>query len=63
MYLGMVLIVAGAALIEGTLSPWIATVALAVLLDRVFIVREEAMLEETFGAAFRQYRSRVRRWL
>ena len=63
MYLGMVLIVAGAAVIEGSLSPWIAVAALAVLLDRVFIVREEAMLEETFGSAFQQYRQNVRRWL
>ncbi|MGO8952940.1 MAG: methyltransferase family protein [Rhodomicrobium sp.] len=63
MYLGMVLIVAGVALLEGTLSPWIAPVALAVLLDRVFIVREERTLEETFGAAFQQYKRRVRRWL
>jgi len=63
MYLGMVLIVSGVAVLEGTLSPWIAPVALAVLLDRVFIVREETMLEDTFGAAFQRYRQRVRRWL
>ncbi len=63
MYLGMVLIVSGAALLEGSVSPWIAVVALAVLLDRIFIVREENMLGETFGAAFEDYRRRVRRWL
>jgi protein-S-isoprenylcysteine O-methyltransferase Ste14 len=63
MYLGMVLIVGGVAVFEGTLSPWIAPVALAVLLDRVFIVREERMLEDTFGGTFQQYRQRVRRWL
>jgi len=63
MYLGMVLIVSGLAWFEGTLSPWIAAAALTVLLDRVFIVREERMLEETFGAAYEQYKHRVRRWL
>ncbi len=63
MYLGMVSIVCGIAWIEGSLSPWIAAVALAVLLDRLFIVREERMLEATFGAAYGQYRRRVRRWL
>ena len=62
MYLGMVLIISGVALLLATLSPWIAALALALLLDRAFIVREEAMLEETFGAAFEQYRRRVRRW-
>ena len=63
MYLGMVLIAGGLAWAEGSLSPWIAAPALAILLDRVFIVREEAMLEETFGAGYRRYRQRVRRWL
>ncbi len=63
MYLGMVSIVGGIAWLEGSLSPWIAPAALAVLLDRLFIVREERMLEETFGAAYERYRRRVRRWL
>jgi len=63
MYLGMVLIVSGVALFEGSVTPWIAVVALAVLLDRIFILREEKMLNETFGAAFEEYRRRVRRWL
>jgi protein-S-isoprenylcysteine O-methyltransferase Ste14 len=63
MYLGMVLIVAGIAWSEGTSSSWIAAVALAILLDRVFIVREEVMLEETFGPVYQQYKKRVRRWL
>ncbi len=63
MYLGMVLIVCGTAWLEGTLSPWIAAAGLAVLLDRLFIVREERMLEETFGAAFERYRRSVRRWV
>jgi protein-S-isoprenylcysteine O-methyltransferase Ste14 len=63
MYLGMVLVVAGAAVLEGSISPWIAVAALAVLLDRVFVLREEKMLKETFGAAFEQYTQRVRRWL
>ncbi len=62
MYLGMVLIVCGVAWLEGTVSPWIAAAALAVLLDRLFIVREERMLEETFGARYYDYTRRVRRW-
>jgi protein-S-isoprenylcysteine O-methyltransferase Ste14 len=62
-YLGMVLIVAGIALREGAMTPWVIVVVLAVLLDRVFIVREEKMLQETFGIAFGRYKQRVRRWL
>jgi protein-S-isoprenylcysteine O-methyltransferase Ste14 len=63
MYLGMVFIAAGTALLEGSISPWIAVAALATVLDRVFVVPEEKMLRETFGDAFQQYSQRVRRWL
>jgi protein-S-isoprenylcysteine O-methyltransferase Ste14 len=63
MYLGMILIVAGIALLEGSVAPWVIVAVLAVVLDRVFIVREEKMLQETFSAAFERYRQRVRRWL
>ena len=63
MYLGMVLIVAGIALLEGSIGPWTVVAALAIVLDRVFVVPEEKMLKETFGDAFEQYCRRVRRWL
>ena len=63
MYLGMVLIVAGIALLEGTGIAWIAVAALTLILDRAFIRREERMLEGTFGAEFEEYRQRTRRWL
>ncbi|MGC1586329.1 MAG: methyltransferase family protein [Rhodomicrobium sp.] len=63
MYLGVVLIVCGIAWLEGSLSPWIAAACLALLLDRLFIAREERMLEETFGAAYIRYTLSVRRWL
>jgi protein-S-isoprenylcysteine O-methyltransferase Ste14 len=63
MYLGMVLIVAGIALLGGSITPWVAVAGLALLLDRVFIVAEEKMLKETFGEDFEQYCGRVRRWL
>jgi protein-S-isoprenylcysteine O-methyltransferase Ste14 len=63
MYLGMVFIVAGVALIEGSVSPWIVVCVLAVILDRVFIVPEEKMLRETFGDTYDAYSRRVRRCL
>ncbi len=63
MYLGMVFIVAGIALIEGSISPWLVVAALAIVLDRIFVVPEEKMLKETFGDAFEQYSRRVPRWL
>jgi len=63
MYLGMVLIVSGIAIIEGSVTPWIVVAALAVLLDRIFIRCEEKMLQETFGNLFQRYKKRTRRWL
>lgn len=63
MYLGMVAIVAGVALLEGSISPWIIVVVFAILLDRVFVAPEEKMLKATFGDAYGQCCQRVRRWL
>ncbi len=63
MYLGMVLILAGIAMLMGSASPWIIVTAFAVVFDRLFIRAEERMLAETFGPAFREYKKRVRRWL
>jgi protein-S-isoprenylcysteine O-methyltransferase Ste14 len=63
MYLGMVLIVSGIAVIERSVTPWIVVAALAVLLERIFILREENMLQEAFGTVFQEYRMRTRRWL
>lgn len=63
MYLGVVFIVSGIAIILGSVTPWIVVVALAILLDRVFIRREEEMLQEAFGAVFQEYKKSARRWV
>jgi protein-S-isoprenylcysteine O-methyltransferase Ste14 len=63
MYLGMVLILLGVATLLGSAAPFAVIPVLAVLLERIFIVPEERMLEDTFGDRFRQYRNRVRRWI
>lgn len=63
MYLGMVLILIGVAVLLGSVGPFLPALILAVLLDRAFIVPEERMLEATFGDRFRNYRDRTRRWL
>jgi protein-S-isoprenylcysteine O-methyltransferase Ste14 len=63
MYLGMVVVVAGIALLLGSLSPFIVTLVFALVLDRRFILLEERSLEQRFGDSFRAYRARVRRWL
>jgi protein-S-isoprenylcysteine O-methyltransferase Ste14 len=63
MYLGMVLILAGVALLAGSATSWIPVVIFAVLIDQLFIAPEELMLEEKFGEQFSQYKHGVRRWL
>jgi protein-S-isoprenylcysteine O-methyltransferase Ste14 len=62
-YLGFLLGAAGLALAWGTLWGWVAVAACHALLDRLVIAREEAYLANRFGAAYEDYRSRVRRWL
>jgi len=63
MYLGFVLILAGVAILLGTLSPWVIILILIVLLEISFISVEERMLEEKFGPAWLDYKKKVRRWI
>jgi protein-S-isoprenylcysteine O-methyltransferase Ste14 len=63
MYLGFVLMLVGLALLLGSASPFGVAALFALLLDFRFIRAEEAMLNAKFGAAWRAYKARVRRWL
>ncbi|MGO8910713.1 MAG: methyltransferase family protein [Bradyrhizobium sp.] len=63
MYLGMVLILLGVAVLLGTATPFAVVGLFALWLDVRFIRAEERMLAETFGEDWLSYRSRVRRWL
>lgn len=62
-YLGMFLVYGGVAL--AVRSPWIAILLLPLALTIRYgvVAREEAYLERRFGAAYRDYKVRVRRWL
>jgi protein-S-isoprenylcysteine O-methyltransferase Ste14 len=62
-YVGMFLIYGGIGIAAG--SPWILilTLPLAITIRYGVVAREEAYLERRFGDAYRDYRSRVRRWL
>ena len=63
MYLGMVLILLGLAVLLGTLSPCAIVILCAVLMNRIFIRVEERMLEEQFGENWRKYKMQVRKWI
>jgi len=62
-YLSMIVMLAGAALFLGTVSPYIVVAVFPGVIARRFIRHEEAMLESRFKEEFLQYKSRVRRWL
>jgi protein-S-isoprenylcysteine O-methyltransferase Ste14 len=62
-YLGFFLIYVGIGI--AVRSPWILilTLPLAVTIRYGVIAREEAYLERRFGDVYRDYKTRVRRWL
>ena len=62
-YLAMVLLLAGAALLLGSVSPWVVIPPFVWLINRNIIPMEEAMLTDAFGDEYRQYQNRVRRWI
>ena len=62
-YLAILLVLAGEALWLGSLSPWLAPLALLPVLVYRYIKPEEEMLLDTFGDEYRRYMARVRRWI
>ena len=63
MYTGMVLALAGTALIMNGWLAWIIVIAFTALIRGLFIRTEEQLMEKTFGEAYLAYKGRVRRWL
>ena len=62
-YLCMMLGLVGFFVVLGSLAPLVVLPAFFLIIRSGFVAVEEAMLEETFGDAYRDYKSRVRRWL
>ena len=63
MYLGMVVVLLGIAVLAGDISPFISIPIFVWLIQTNFIRHEEVLLEKTFGAEYREYKTGVRRWL
>ena len=63
MYVGVTLMLLGAALLFGSLSTLLPVLAFAVLMDVRFVRVEERMLAARFGSEWDRYRAEVRRWL
>jgi protein-S-isoprenylcysteine O-methyltransferase Ste14 len=63
MYLGMVLMLIGIAVLLRSLSPLLVVIPFAVLIDQIYIRVEEQMLAEKFGSTWQAYKAKTGRWL
>ena len=62
-YASMAMIYVGMTSVINTLWPLLFLPGIFAVMQRGVIEREERYLERTFGAEYRQYRARVRRWI
>jgi protein-S-isoprenylcysteine O-methyltransferase Ste14 len=62
-YLGMAMILLGAAVFAGSLSPFLVVPGFVLLIRTVFVSTEEAMLAKTFPGEYAAYCEKVRRWI
>jgi protein-S-isoprenylcysteine O-methyltransferase Ste14 len=62
-YLGMVMMLAGIALLLGTVTPFAIVIVFAWWIEKRFIMYEEAALLSRFGEEYRAYQASVRRWV
>ena len=62
MYLGFGMILLGAAILLGSLFPFIIVLLYPVFMDMIFIRFEERKLEDKFGVIWTEYKNNVRRW-
>ena len=63
MYLGMVLLLTGAAFNFASLSSLLPVLVFAAIIHYNFILGEERFLEELFGDEYLAYKKTVRRWV
>lgn len=63
MYLGMALFYAGLGLLFSSLGVFLLLPVLIAIIQTQVIAREERYLEGKFGDEYRNYKTRVRRWL
>ena len=63
MYLGMLIILTGIGIFLGSLSPFIIVIIFFFIIQEGFIKHEEPFLENIFGEEYREYKTKVRRWI
>ena len=63
MYLSLACLLFGIAALFGSLSPFFVAVAFPPVMTKAFIQMEEANMLNQFGEPYREYCSKVRRWI
>ena len=63
MYLGMLLILLGTALVMGSVIVFLVPVVFVMIIQLFFVGMEERSMERAFGDAYLQYKKRVRQWI
>jgi protein-S-isoprenylcysteine O-methyltransferase Ste14 len=63
MYLGLVAMLFGLAILLGSISPLIVIPIMIWILHVKFILREEKWMESWFGESYLEYKKKTRRWL
>jgi len=63
MYLGMFMILIGAALMMGSISPLLPVWLFMLVIRYNFVAGEERFLEAAFGQNYLDFKNKVRRWL
>ena len=63
MYLGMLLVLTGVAMLLGSATPLLVIPFFFGLIRDLFVIPEEALMHEVFGDEYVTYCARVRRWL
>ena len=63
MYLGMVAILLGIAILLGSLVTSIFPIFFIILMEILFIPTEERNLKKIFGKEYLDYKKKVRRWI
>ena len=63
MYLGMVMMLLGVAMLTGTLGPFIPIPFFVWIIRNHFILAEERFMEAAFGEEYLSYKKLVRRWI
>jgi protein-S-isoprenylcysteine O-methyltransferase Ste14 len=63
MYLGLMIILVGVAMLLGSVSPLVVIPLMTWILHVKFILREEKWMENWFGQPYLEYKKKTRRWL